>query len=59
VYAPLAGTVVAGNDAAVATPEDVNKDAYSAWLFKLTPADPAAVDAMMDARGYQSVIAEE
>ena len=58
VYAPLAGEVVAGNDAAVATPEEVNKDAYGAWLFKLKPVDMKALDSLMDARGYQAVIAE-
>ena len=41
VYAPLAGEMVAVNDALVATPEDVNKDAYSAWLFKLRRAQGA------------------
>lgn len=59
VYAPLAGVVTGNNDAAVAAPEDVNKDAYANWLFKLKPADIAAVNALMDARGYQSVIAED
>ena len=58
VYAPLAGEVIDGNAAAVATPEDVNKDAYSAWLFKIKPADLKALDSLMDARGYQAVIAE-
>ncbi|MBS0322148.1 MAG: glycine cleavage system protein GcvH [Proteobacteria bacterium] len=58
VYAPVAGTVVAVNEALTATPEDVNKDAFAAWLYKLQPADPAAVASLLDARGYESVIAE-
>ncbi len=58
VYAPVAGTVAAANDEVVKAPEKVNADAYAAWLYKLVPADAAAVDALLDARGYQAVIAE-
>jgi len=58
VYAPLAGEVVAANADAVATPEAVNQDAYAAWLFRIRPTDPSAMDAMLDARGYQAVIGE-
>ena len=58
VYAPLAGEIVAANADAVATPEAVNQDAYAAWLFRIRPTDPAAMDAMLDARGYQAVIGE-
>jgi glycine cleavage system H protein len=59
VYAPVAGTVAAVNDDAGKSPEKVNADAYATWLFRLQPAQPTAVDALLDARGYQSVIAEE
>jgi glycine cleavage system H protein len=58
VYSPLAGEIVATNADAVATPEIVNQDAYAAWLFRIRPTDPAAMDAMLDARGYQAVIGE-
>ena len=58
VYSPLAGEIVAANADAVATPEIVNQDAYAAWLFRVRPTDPAAMDAMLDARGYQAVIGE-
>ena len=58
VYAPLAGEVVAANDAVPAAPEAVNQDAYAAWLFRIRPTDPAAMDAMLDARGYQAVIGD-
>jgi glycine cleavage system H protein len=58
VYSPLAGEVVAANADAAATPEIVNQDAYAAWLFRVRPTDPAAMDAMLDARGYQAVIGE-
>jgi glycine cleavage system H protein len=58
VYAPLAGEIVAANADAVATPEAVNQDAYAAWLFRIRPTDPSAMNAMLDARGYQAVIGE-
>ena len=55
VYAPIAGTVVAVNDAVPNSPELVNQDAYAAWLFKMTPDNLADVDALLDAAGYQAV----
>ncbi|MEO8486754.1 MAG: glycine cleavage system protein GcvH [Betaproteobacteria bacterium] len=58
VYAPLAGEIVAANTDAASTPEVVNQDAFAAWLFRIKPTDPAAMDAMLDARGYQAVIGE-
>ena len=41
VYAPIAGEVVAVNDALPGAPETLNADAYAAWLFRLKPADAA------------------
>ena len=58
VYAPLAGEIVAANDAVPAAPETVNEDAFAAWLFRIKPSDPAAMDALLDARGYQAVIGD-
>ena len=54
VYAPLNGTVTEVNQAVVDAPESVNQDAYAAWLFKMTPADVADLDKMMDAAAYQA-----
>ena len=57
VYAPLAGSVVARNEALDATPELVNSDPYGeGWLFELVPSDAAAVDALMDAEAYRSSV---
>ncbi len=52
IYAPVTGQVVAINDAVVDAPESVNADAFSAWLFKLKPANAADVDALMSAADY-------
>jgi len=58
VYAPIAGTIAAVNDAVPAAPEKVNEDAFAAWLFRIRPADAAAMDALLDAHGYRAVIGE-
>jgi glycine cleavage system H protein len=58
IYAPLAGAVVARNDAAVDAPESVNQDAYAAWLFKMKPANAADLDGLLDAAAYAKVAAE-
>jgi glycine cleavage system H protein len=58
IYAPIAGEVVARNDAAIDTPESVNQDAYAAWLFKLKPANPADLDGLLDAAAYTKVADE-
>jgi glycine cleavage system H protein len=52
IYAPVAGEVIATNEAATATPEAVNSDAYDAWLFKIKPADINKVDALLTAEAY-------
>jgi glycine cleavage system H protein len=40
VYAPVAGTVTAVNDAVVDAPDTINANAFDAWLFKmLSPED--------------------
>ena len=57
VYAPLAGEVVAVNDALDATPELVNDDAYGGgWLFELVPSNQADVDGLLDAAAYQATL---
>lgn len=58
IYAPLAGTISAVNQDAANSPESVNNDAYSAWLFKITPNSAADLDQLLDAAGYQQEIGE-
>jgi glycine cleavage system H protein len=55
IYSPVAGAVVAVNQATADAPDSINADAYSAWLFKLQPSDPAAYDGLMDAAGYGNI----
>jgi glycine cleavage system H protein len=57
LYSPLAGTVVAINEALDADPAVVNRDPYGdGWMIRLKLADAAAVDALLDAAGYRSHI---
>jgi glycine cleavage system H protein len=59
VYAPIAGTVLEGNGGLADAPESINTDPYGAgWLWKLRPADAKALDALLDAGGYQKFLAE-
>jgi glycine cleavage system H protein len=53
VYAPIAGTVAAVNDALADTPELVNSDPYGeGWFIVLTPAPDADSSALMNAAAY-------
>jgi glycine cleavage system H protein len=52
IYAPVAGEVVAVNEDVASAPESINSDAYSAWLFKIKPADASAIDGLLDAAAY-------
>ena len=57
VYAPVNGEVTARNTSLDVTPELVNNDPYGAgWLYEVVPTDPADVDGLMDAEGYQSTL---
>ena len=58
IYAPVAGEVVAVNAELPGVPEQVNQDAYASWLFRLKPADPAAVGKLLDAAAYQATIGD-
>jgi glycine cleavage system H protein len=58
VYAPIAGEVTEANPALVDAPEILNSDPYEAgWLWKLKPVDAADIDALLDAAGYEKVLA--
>ncbi|MCE8024814.1 MULTISPECIES: glycine cleavage system protein GcvH [Halomonadaceae] len=57
LYAPLAGEVVAVNEALEDAPETVNEAPYEGgWIMKVRVEDAAAVEALLDAEGYQAVV---
>ena len=54
VYAPIAGEVIEGNPALADDPALVNRDPEGAgWFFKMTLADPAELDGLMDEAAYR------
>ncbi len=58
VYAPVSGTVTAGNDALGDDPSLVNSDPEGAgWFFKLTLADVGELDGLMDEAAYKAFVA--
>jgi glycine cleavage system H protein len=49
---PVAGVVVAANEALAQAPQAVNADAYAAWMFRIKPDDAADAGGLMDAAAY-------
>jgi glycine cleavage system H protein len=57
IFAPVAGTIVAVNDELNDAPERLNDDPYGAgWICVIQPDDAAAVEALLDAAAYTSLI---
>ena len=60
VYAPVTGEIALSNAALADAPETVNRDPYSeGWIFKLKPANAADVNALLDAKAYEALVAAE
>jgi len=56
VYAPLAGEVVARNEALESRPELVNADPYGdGWIIELAIADVAELAGLLDATAYEQL----
>ncbi len=56
IYSPVAGEVVAVNDALSDAPERLNADPYGdGWICEIAPSDPTAVDALLDATAYRQL----
>jgi len=56
IHAPVSGEIVAANAELADAPEKINDDPYAAWLFRIKPADPSQIDALLDAAGYQRAV---
>jgi glycine cleavage system H protein len=53
VYAPVAGEVIATNEALSAAPQTVNESPYdTGWLFRLKPAATGAEQALLTMEQY-------
>jgi len=53
IFAPVAGEIVAANDALPGAPEQVNQDAYAAWIFRIKPDNAGDFDKLLDAAAYE------
>ncbi len=55
IYAPVAGEIVDFNVALNDQPDLINSDPYGTWIFKIRANNPADVNNLLDAAGYQAV----
>ncbi|SBO43822.1 glycine cleavage complex lipoylprotein [Cyanobium sp. NIES-981] len=57
LLAPISGVVEARNEAVIASPEELQNDPYGeGWLLRLRPAEPAQMEALMDAETYAAKV---
>lgn len=56
LYAPVAGEIIAVNEALEDAPETLNESPYEdGWIMKVRVEDAAQLDDLLDADGYQAV----
>jgi glycine cleavage system H protein len=58
IYSPVAGKVIAINEALADNPELVNSEPYDSWFFELEPSDTAELDKLLGAAAYKAAIDE-
>ena len=57
VFSPVSGTILECNPLIDERPELVNEQPYAdGWLVMIEPSDPAQVESLMDAAGYQAFL---
>ena len=55
VYAPVAGEIVAVNEALADAPQTVNEAPFEGgWLFRIRPDTAAQIDGLLDAAAYSA-----
>ncbi len=59
LYAPASGKVLEVNADLANSPENINKDAHSAWMLKLEIKDPSELNSLLSAADYEKFVAEE
>ncbi len=59
LYAPASGKVTEVNEALNQSPENINKDAHSAWMVKMELANPTELNGLLSAEDYEKYVAEE
>lgn len=59
LFLPVAGEIIAFNDALESTPESVNSDPYGAgWMIKVKIANMEEVDGLLSSESYKELIGE-
>ncbi len=59
LFMPLSGTIEELNPLLEDEPQKINEDPYGeGWIIKVRMSDPAEIDDLLDAAGYQDHIAE-
>ncbi|MBG6060408.1 glycine cleavage system H protein [Flavobacterium sp. CG_9.1] len=57
LFLPVAGEIIAFNDALESTPESVNSDPYGAgWMIKVKIANMEEVDGLLSSESYKELI---
>jgi glycine cleavage system H protein len=56
LFSPVAGEIVAVNDALADEPEEVNNSPYQAWIFSIKADDLSDLDQLMNADAYRLMI---
>ena len=57
LFLPVAGEVLEQNEALADQPELVNTDPYGeGWMVKIRMTDPAELDALLSAEGYEALV---
>ena len=57
LYSPVAGEVVAVNEALTGAPELINSDPYDeGWIIRLRLTDPSEAELLKDADAYRALI---
>jgi glycine cleavage system H protein len=59
LYAPASGTVTEVNGELATAPENINKDAHSAWMIKIALKNPGDLNSLLSAADYEKFVAEE
>jgi glycine cleavage system H protein len=60
VYSPVTGQITAVNSALNDEPGKVNTSPYGdGWLFRVKLADPAELNSLIDATGYEKLLAAQ
>lgn len=59
VPTPLSGEIVAVNEELDDSPENVNEDAYAAWIVEIKMSDTSELDALISAADYEGGLETE